>query len=210
MIRVFLADDHAVVREGLKRILAENADIEVVGETGTGNGLAEACLEADPDVILLDITMPGPGFLELLKELKAAGRAWRVLVLSVHSEDFFALRAFRAGASGYLTKDHSPEELPRAIRRIHEGGRYLTPDLAEKLVFDLYATSEELPHQTLSDREFQVLLRLAVGRSAKSIAHELGVSPKTVSTYRARLLEKLGLRSDAELVRYALEHGLVT
>ena len=209
MIRLLIADDHPIVREGLKRIIAECPDIELVGEAVDGDEAISMCANHAVDVLLLDVTMPGPGFLETMRCLKKEHPRVRVLVLSVHSEDQYAVRAFKLGASGYLTKDHSPTELAGAIRRAYRGGKYVTESLAERLAFELESDREMLPHATLSDREYQVLCMLGSGTSVKETAAELGLSPKTVSTYRTRVLAKMKLKTNAELIRYALRHGLV-
>jgi DNA-binding NarL/FixJ family response regulator len=208
MIRLLVADDHPVVREGLKRIVSEQMDIEVVGEATTGYEVLEKIKNPEVQVLLLDISMPGPGFLETLSRVKVERPDIPVLVLSVHPEDQYALRALRAGAAGYLTKDHSPEELSSAIRKVSSGGRYVTSSLAEKLAFELKEPEKPL-HEALSDREYQFLCKLSSGKSLKEIAAELALSPKTVSTYRARVLEKLKLKTSAELIRYGIEHDLV-
>jgi len=209
MIRLFIADDHPVVREGLKRIVAEQGDFQLEGEATSGHELLARIGDAPVDVLLLDVSMPGPGFLETLRRVREARDDVAVLVLSVHPEDQYALRALRAGASGYLTKDQTPTELANAIRRVHGGGQYVSAALAEQLAAEMAQGSARPSHESLSDREFQVLRALARGESVKRIAHELKLSPKTVSTYRTRLLAKLGLDSNAELVRYAVRHGLV-
>ena len=208
MIRLLIADDHPVVREGLKRLAAECPDMQVVGEAEDGDGVA-ALLDTQADVLLLDLSMPGPGFLETLQRVQKQRPGLRVLVLSVHPEDQFAVRALRAGAAGYLTKDHSPQELLGAIRRVYSGGRYVSPALADKLVFALGSGAERPPHAALSDREYHVLCMAAMGKTVKEIAAELSLSPKTVSTYRRRILEKLRLSTHAEAVRYAIREGLV-
>ncbi len=208
MIRVLIADDHPVVREGLKRIVADCSDMQVVGEADNGDAVVAQSRSAGADVLLLDISMPGPGFVETMRRLRKAPGGPRVLVLSVHPEDQFAVRAIRMGAVGYLTKDRSPEELAQAIRRVYGGGRYITASLAESLVFQL-VTQAEPPHAALSEREFQVLCKLGSGKSVRDVAGELGLSPKTVSTHRARIAKKLGLTKIVELVRYAIEHNLI-
>lgn len=208
MIQLMIADDHPVVREGLKRIVAEQDDMTVVAEATSGDEVLEKIRDQQVQLLLLDIAMPGPGFLETLKRVKAVRADMPVLVLSVHPEEQYARRALKAGASGYLTKDHSPEELAGAIRKVAGGGRYISSSLAEKLAFDLEGKDEPL-HRSLSDREFQFLVKLASGSSLKEIAEELTISPKTVSTYRARVLEKMNFRTNAELIRYALDHDLV-
>lgn len=209
MIRLFVADDHVLVREGLKRLVEDCEDVAVVGESEEGDRLLEPGVLAETDVLLLDISMPGPGFLELMRRLGEQWPGVHVLVLSMHAEDEYALRALRAGAAGYLSKDRTSEELTEAIRRVYRGGRYVTNSLAERLAGMLSPGTEELPHEKLSDREFQVFCMLALGRSVNDIAAELGLSPKTVGTYRSRILGKTSLRSNAEVIRYALKHRLV-
>ena len=210
MIRLLIADDHPIVREGLKRIIAECPDMELVGEAMDGDqALEQTAAAAGVDVLLLDVSMPGPGFLETMRRLRKEHPDVRVLVLSVHSEDQYAVRALRLGASGYGTKDHSPDELAGAIRRAFRGGKYVTDSLAERLAFELETDRDMLPHALLSDREYQVLCKLGSGTSVKETAVELGLSPKTVSTYRTRVLAKMNLKTNAELIRYVLRHGLV-
>ncbi len=209
MIRLLIADDHPVVRQGLRRIVDDCPDMTVIGELQDGDQVLAILQTSDADVLLLDISMPGLGFLELMKRIRRAWPRLKVLVLSVHPEDQYAVRALRAGAVGYLTKSHSPEELAEAIRHIYRGGRYVTPTLAEKLAFELHPEADRAAHESLSDREYQVLCLVGAGRSLKEIAAELAVSPKTVSTYRARILKKTQLGSTAGLIRYAVEHKLV-
>ena len=209
MIRLLIADDHPIVREGLKRILAESPDIQLAGEAVDGNEVLSLCENDDIDVLLLDISMPGPGFLEILQRLEAKHPLIRILVLSMHPEDHYAIRAIKAGAAGYLTKDHSPEELAKAVRRVYRGFRYITPTLAEDLATLLKADGATQLHEKLSNREYQVFHMIGSGRDTKTIAAQLSLSPKTVSTYRSRILDKMELRSNAEIIRYAIEHGLV-
>jgi DNA-binding NarL/FixJ family response regulator len=203
-----ICDDHPVVREGLKRILADHADLRIVAEAGSGEEAVEKCVSPQVQVLLLDISMPGPGFLETLRRIREARPSLPVLVLTIHPEKQYALRALRAGADGYMTKDQSPRELARAIRHVFEGEKFVTGALASQLVRALTRKGGEAPHEGLSDREFQVMNHLCAGLSTKEIAATLGLSPKTVSTYRSRLLMKLGLSSNAELIRYAIDHGL--
>ncbi|MCI0400301.1 MAG: response regulator transcription factor [Gammaproteobacteria bacterium] len=209
MIRLLIADDHPIVREGLKRIVAECRDMRVVGEAVNGDEALTKSKSAGADVLLLDVSMPGPGFLDVMRLLRAESPGLRVLVLSVHPEDHYAVRALRAGAAGYLTKDHSPEELANAIRRVHAGGKYVTASLAEQLASELGPDAEKPPHETLSDREHQVFCMLGSGKSVNEIATELTLSPKTVSTYRTRILQKMKLRNNTELIRYAVQNALV-
>lgn len=208
MIRLLIADDHPVVREGVRRIVEECPDITVVGEVADGDELLAKLDTTKADVLLLDIAMPGPGFLNTMQRLRTERAASRVLVLSMHSEEQYALRALRAGASGYLTKGHSPKDLTEAIRRINRGGKYITPALAEKLVFELDGAADRAPHESLSDREYQVLCMLGSGKSIKQIGAVMDLSPKTISTYRTRILEKMKRKTTADLIRYAVEHHL--
>jgi two-component system invasion response regulator UvrY len=209
MIKLLIVDDHPVVRQGLKQILAEASDI-VVGDSAT-NG-AEAISKCDDqqwDAVLLDLSMPGSDGLEVLKQVRQNHPFLPVLVLSMHPEDQFALRAIRAGASGYLTKDSAPDQLVTAIRRVVDGGRYLSPWLSDRLAREVAAGSPAIPHEQLSDREYQVMLRIASGKSTKQIAEELSLSAKTVSTYRTRLSQKIGLSTDAELTAYVFRNRLL-
>jgi two-component system invasion response regulator UvrY len=210
MIRLLIADDHPVVREGLRRIVAEQPWMTVVGEATSGEEVLVRARSTKADVLLLDVSMPGRGFLEILREIRIEQPQLRVLVLSMHPEEQYAVRALRAGADGYLTKNHSPEQLVEAIRKVVRGGKYVSASLAERLAQDLALGSGGGPHhEALSNREYEVLCLLGSGRSVKETAGELGVSPKTVSTYRARVLEKMQLASNADLVRYAAQHDLI-
>jgi two-component system, NarL family, invasion response regulator UvrY len=209
VIRLFIADDHPVVRAGLRGIVEGEPDFEVVGEARDGGDMLARIGRTPAEVLLLDVSMPGPGFLEVLRSLRQDHPRVAVLVLSVHPEDQYAVRALRAGAAGYLTKDHSPEELVAAIRKVHRGGKYVSPALAERLAVGLEIGAADAPHEQLSDREYDVLCLLGSGRTVKEIAGRLALSPKTVSTYRARVLEKMKLASNADLVRYAAQHGLI-
>lgn len=209
MIKVLIADDHAVVRQGLKRILQDTHGMVVAGEAVNGQEVLKK-VRAEPwDVVILDISMPGHSGLDILKELEHERPKLPVLVLSMHSEDQFAMRVLRAGASGYLTKDSAPDELVKAVRKVARGGKYVSPLLAEKLAYEIGPDSNKLPHETLSDREFQVLRMIATGKAVGEIATELSLSPKTISTYRARLLQKMNLTSNAELIHYAIQNHLI-
>lgn len=210
MIRVAIADDHPIVRQGLRRIATEGGRIAVIGEAASAAELFRLVASAPVDVILLDVSMPGSTFVETVRELREKFPSARVLVLSVHPEDQWAMRALRAGASGYLTKDHSPEQLVDAIHRVARGGRFVSPTLAEKLAGLVDLGTTRAIHEQLSDREFEVLRCLGRGMSVKEVASMLNLSAKTVSTYRRRLLEKMGLTSNADLVRYVVEQGLTT
>jgi Response regulator containing a CheY-like receiver domain and an HTH DNA-binding domain len=209
VIRIAIADDHPIVREGLRRIATEGAEISVTGEAATAAALFKLLDTVPVDVVLLDVSMPGSAFVETLRALREGYPTVRVMVLSVHPEDQWALRALRAGAAGYLTKDHSPEQLVEAIRRVARGGRYVSAALAEKLAASIDNSLAHAPHERLSDREFEVLRSLGSGMAVKDVATQLAVSAKTVSTYRARLLEKMGLSSNADLVKYVIERGLL-
>ena len=209
MTKVFIADDHPVVREGVRRILQGAVEVEIVGEAGRGDETIEAVRRLKPDVVVLDIAMPGPDFLEVLSGVRAAHAGTKVLILSAQPEEEFAVRALRGGATGYLTKGYAPPELVEAVRRVAQGRRYVTDTLAEQLALGLVSDGEKPPHEKLSNREFEVLRLLAGGQSLKQIAALLSVNPKTVSTFRARVLEKLALKTNAELIRYALQHKLI-
>ena len=209
MIKVVVVDDHAVVREGLKRIITENVGMTVTGEAADGHE-AMLVIKSEPcDVVLLDITMPNKNGLDVLKELHAESPRLPVLVLSMHGEDQYAIRVLRAGAAGYLTKDSAPAKLVQAIRKVVRGGKYVSPTLAERLVYDLGPGSDKAPHEILSDREYQVLCMISSGKTVTQIAEELALSVKTISTYRVRILEKLKMKNNAEITRYAIKEGLV-
>lgn len=205
-IGVFIADDHPIVREGLRRILEDREDVRVVGEAATAEEVFDRLDASAADVILLDLSMPGPGFLEMMRWLRE--RPVRVLVVSLSLEEQFGVRALKAGAAGYLTKEESPDELVEAVRRVHSGRRYLAAQLAERLASDV-ASGEGEPHEELSEREFQVMQLLGSGMTIGGISERLSLSPKTVSTYRTRILRKLDLRTTADIVRYAVENDLV-
>jgi DNA-binding NarL/FixJ family response regulator len=209
MIRLVVADDHPVVREGLKHVIERHRDIQVVGEAEDAAGVFDACTSREVDVLLLDVSMPGPGVIETIHQVKAGRRPPRILVLSVHPERHYAKRVMKAGADGYLTKAHSPSALADAIRLVHSGRKYVTSSLAEELALDLVRGRDLASHEGLSDREFEVLLRIGAGMATSEIAEELGVSAKTVRTYRARILEKTNLKSTAEIILYAVQLGLV-
>jgi two-component system, NarL family, invasion response regulator UvrY len=210
MMRVLIVDDHAILRCGLRALLSDAFHKAAFGEASNAEQALGLLRKNEWDVALLDITLPGKSGLDLLKELKAARPKLPVLVLSVHPEDQFAVRVLRAGAEGYMTKESAPEELVRAIRRILAGGRYVSSTLAEKLAASVRKDSTCTPHETLSDREYEVMCRIASGRTVTEIAGELSLSVKTISTYRARLLEKLGVKNSAEITRYAIRSGLVS
>jgi two-component system invasion response regulator UvrY len=207
MIRVVLADDHSLVREGVRHLLSATPDVRVVGEASDGDALLELLGTTPCDVALVDISMPGPGFQEVLRRIVVRHASVRTVVVSMQAEEQYALRAFRAGAMGYVGKDRTSEELVEAICRVHAGRRYVSPRLAEQLV--AAETGGGGADRGLSEREFEVLRHLAGGKSPKEIGALLAVSPKTVSTYRARIVEKLGLETTPALVRFALDNGLL-
>jgi two-component system, NarL family, invasion response regulator UvrY len=208
MIRVLLADDHALVREGLRRILSEMRDVDVVAEAANGPDALTQARATRPHVVLLDVSMPGRGGIETLQELKRLRPPPRVLILSMHPEDQLGPRFFQAGADGYMTKESAPAELIAAVRKVHGGGKYVSAALAERLALGMGRDFTRPPHEGLSHREFQVLCAIGGGATATEIAKQLHLSVKTVSTYRARLLEKMGARNNAELMRYAVGHAL--
>jgi DNA-binding NarL/FixJ family response regulator len=210
MIRVLIADDHTVVRQGLKQILSDDPQLSVVGEAADGNEVLTALETLSVDALVLDITMPGRNGLDVLKEVKRKRPALPVLVLSMHPEDQFAIRILRAGAAGYITKESAPEELVGALRKVCSGGKYVSPQLAEKLAVFIGDETTRPPHEKLSDREFEVLRMLALGKTVTEVAEELLLSVKTVSTYRSRVLEKMKMTSNADLTRYALQNELIT
>jgi two-component system invasion response regulator UvrY len=209
MIKILVADDHTIFREGLKRILAECADVIVADEASNGREVLDKIWKNEYDMVLLDISMPGITGLEALKQLKTDRPRLPVLVLSMHPEEQYAVRALRAGASGYLTKESAPDELITAIRKISQGRKYITSSLAERLAFEVEADSERPPHEILSDREYQVLRMIASGSTIKEIAKELSLSIKTVSTYRTRIMGKMKMKTNAELMHYALKHQIL-
>lgn len=209
MLHVTLCDDHPIFREGLKKILLPYPDIKVDAETGSGAELLDKVKGKRCDVIILDISLQDMNGLDVVKALQASGSKAAILILSMHPEEHYALRALKAGASGYLQKESVPEELVNAIRKVATGGKYVTPSLAERLAYQLEPDTEKPAHELLSDREYQVLCLLAAGKGVKEIAAELVVSPPTVATYRSRILTKLSLATTVDLVRYALRNGLV-
>jgi two-component system, NarL family, invasion response regulator UvrY len=209
MIKILIADDHAIVREGLKQIVAETADIVVADEATSGHEVLEKVWDNEYDVVILDISMPGRGGVDIIKQLKGQKPHLPILVLSMHPEEQYAVRVLKAGAAGYLTKESAPDDLITAIRRVSTGRKYVSSSLAEKLAFDLEHDTEKPFYETLSDREYQVMCMIASGKRAQEIAEELCLSVKTVSTYRSRILEKMKIKNNAELMHYAIKHGLV-
>lgn len=209
MPRILVADDHAVVRKGLIQLLRDADSTISVDEAATGQEALDKALQGNYDMVLMDVSMPGRGGLEALKEIKAAKPRLPVLMLSMHPEEQYAVRALRSGASGYVTKDSAADELSGAVRKVLRGGRYVGAALAERLVLDLGDGSGRPLHESLSDREDQVMRMIASGKTVTVIAGELSLSVKTVSTYRARILEKMRVSNNAEIMRYAVEHGLI-
>ncbi|HWR90141.1 MAG TPA: response regulator transcription factor [Dissulfurispiraceae bacterium] len=209
MIRVLVADDHTIVRKGLKQLISEHPDMEVTGEARNGPEALSEVMEKDYDMVLLDLSMPGRGGIETIKELKALRPKLSILVLTMHPEEEYAIRALKAGASGYLTKESAPEELITAMRKVAAGSRYISMKLAEELAFAFGGDIEKAPHELLSDREFQIMIMIGSGKTVKDIAAELSLSMQTVSTYRARILTKMKMRNNAELTLYAIRHHLV-
>jgi DNA-binding NarL/FixJ family response regulator len=209
MIRVLIADDHAIVREGLKQIVADTPDIIVAGEAKDGHEALDMISKNNYDVVLLDISMPGISGLDVLKQLRSQKPQLRILMLSIYPEEQYAVRTLKAGASGYLTKESAPDELVAAIRKVSQGGNYVSHSLGEKLVANLRRDDSKQPHEALSDREFQVMRMIASGKKGKEIAEELLLSVKTVSTYRRRVLDKLGIKNNSALIRYAMQNHLL-
>lgn len=210
MTRVLIADDHALVRDGLRHILEGASGFEVVGEANDSSSTVALIRERAADVLVLDLSMPGRNGVELIKQIKEEKPTLRILVLTMHAEQQYAVRAFKAGASGYLTKESASAELVAAVTKVAAGGVYVSLAMAERFAQSLNEPTDLLPHQRLSDREFDVLKRIATGQTITEIAAELCVSAKTVSTYKTRILEKMQMPHDAALVRYAMRHKLVS
>lgn len=210
MIRVLIADDHEIVRAGLRQFLSDELDIEVAGEAGSGDEVMEGLQTSDAfDVVVLDISMPDRNGIDTLKLIRQRHPDLPVLILSTFPEDQYAINLIRAGASGYLTKESAPEELVKAIRTVSQGRRYVSPAVADLLIGGLEKPTNQPLHQNLSKREFQIFCKLSRGQSVSVIADELFLSVKTVSTYRTRILEKMGMKSNADLTYYAIKNGLV-
>ena len=209
MIRIVLADDHTIVREGLKQILSAAPDLFVAGEAQNGHEVLQRVRELDFDLLLLDMSMPGKSGTELIKQVKSEKPKLRILVLSMHEEEQYAVRAIKAGASGYLTKESASAQLVSAIRKVAAGGAFISSAVAEQLALGAMPGAEGPPHSTLSDREFQVLKMLVSGKTVSEIAESLNLSVKTVSTHKTRLMQKMNISSQADLIRYALTHRLL-
>ena len=209
MIRILIADDHEIVRKGLVQVVAETPDMEVCAEAGSAQETLSLLREHDCSVVVLDISMPGRSGLDTLKDIKDQHPHLPVLILSTHSEDEYAVRVLRAGAAGYLTKRSAPKELIAAIRKVYAGGKYISEFVAEKLVTNLETSAGQAPHESLSDREHHVMCMIAIGKTLKQIADELSLSEKTISTYRTRIMDKMNMKKNTELVRYVMQHGLL-
>ncbi|MDD3517772.1 MAG: response regulator transcription factor [Chromatiales bacterium] len=208
-MKILLVDDHAIFRQGLKQILETAIDVCETGEAGNAADAMRLVRNEDWDLAILDISLPDRNGIELLKLIKTERPRLPVLMLSMYAEDQYAVRALRGGAGGYLTKESAPEELAAAVRKLVAGGRYITASLAERLAMAIDDHGDRPLHELLSDREYQVLLRIASGKTASEIAVEMSISVKTVSTYRSRILEKMGMKHNAELTHYAVRNGLV-
>ena len=209
MTKILIVDDHAIVRDGLRLIIGDVPDMEAAGEARNGNEVLEKVRRDCYDLVLLDISLPGMDGLEVLKILKREKPDLPVLILSMHPEEQYAVRAFKAGASGYLTKEGASKELIAAIRKVSRGEKYVTPSLAQKLALYLDTVSEKPLHEKLSDREYQVMLLLVSGKQTREIAEELALSIKTIGTYKTRILEKMRMKNTTELTLYAIKNGLV-
>ena len=209
MIKVLMVDDHIMVREGIKRIIDDTNDIDIVAEAASGEEALKVLNNIGVDIVLLDISMPGKNGIQTLKEIKKHNPTMKVLMLSMHAEEQYAMRAIKAGASGYLTKDSASDKLVTAIRKIEQGRKHISPEVAELLVTDIYHNEEKDLHSLLSDREFEILKCIIKGDSLKKIASNLSISDKTVSTYRSRLLKKLNLTNTADLIKYGINQNLL-
>jgi len=208
MIEIILVDDHAIVREGIRRIIDDTSGITICSEASTGEEALELIKTEKYDLVILDISMPGKNGLQTLKEIKKYNEKLPVLMLSMHAEEQYAMRAIKAGASGYLTKESASDQLVSAIRKIHDGRKYISAGVAELLVTDIYHDDEKHPHEYLSDREFEIFKLIIRGNSAKIIAANLSISDKTVSTYRSRIMKKMDMHSTADLIHYAIENNI--
>jgi DNA-binding NarL/FixJ family response regulator len=209
MIKIMIADDHTIVREGLKQILAETRDLEVAGEASSGQEAIRKVKANRYDLLLLDISLPGMSGLDVLKQIKCLKPSLPILILSMYPEEQYAIRTLRAGASGYLTKESASLELIEAIRRVASGRKYITTSLAEKIAVDWETARDALPHEDLSDREYQILCLIASGKTVKEVSNALALSVKTVSTHRSRILNKMNMKNNAQLTHYAIKHNLV-
>lgn len=207
-IKVLVADDHAILRHGLKQILSETPDMLVVAEAENGHEVLKKIRQTDLDVVVMDISMPEKTGWDVLVQLKSEGSKLPVIILSVAPEDNYAIAMLKAGAAGYMTKSSAPEQLVEAIRKVAHGGRFISPHLAERLVFDLESDNKEVTHKALSPREFQIMVMIASGKTVSEIAEELSLSVQTISTHRSRILDKLKMTSNAQLTHYAIKNNL--
>lgn len=209
IIKIIIADDHTFLREGIKKTIHDEIDMKIIGEASNAADAVNLIKNSDADIAIVDISMPGKSGLDVLKDLKALKKKFRVLILSMHPEDRFAIRALKAGAVGYLTKESAPDELVKAIRTVLTGRKYVSKALAEKLADILSDDMDKLPHENLSDREYEVFIKIASGKKTSQIADQLSISVHTVNTYRARILEKLSMNSNVELTQYAMHNNLI-
>ncbi len=209
MVKILIADDHKIFRKGLRQTIDDNPGMSVVDEAANGYEVLSNVAKKHYDVIILDISMPGPNTFDIIKQVKSDDPNMAVLVLTMHPEDQYAMRIFKAGASGYLTKEADEEDLIEAIHKVHLGGKYVSPSLAEKLAFALDVDFDKPPHESLSDREYQVMLMIAGGKSISDIANEINLGVSTVSTYRSRILEKTGFKNNAEITHYTIKNRLI-
>ena len=208
MINILIVDDHLIVREGIKRIINDIPDMNIVAEASSGQEAIDFILENSYNLILLDISMPGQNGLQTLKLIKKHNKSIPVLMLSMHSEEQYAMRSIKAGASGYITKETAPNQLVTAIRKINDGRKFISKEVAELLVTELYHDEDKDPHENLSDREFEILKMIALGKTIKTIAKELLISPKTVSTFRSRILKKLDMHNNSDIIHYVIDYKL--
>jgi DNA-binding NarL/FixJ family response regulator len=209
-IKVLIADDHDIVRQGIEKVLSKSNDVVVIGEASNGREVIEQVKKTEIDVLLMDVEMPEKTGWEVLAELKALKPGLPVIILSIFPEEHYGPRFIKAGAAGYLNKSSKPATLLEAIRKVHQGGRYVSPKLADLLIQDLGRTPKDRSHDSLSPREFQIFCQIAAGKKLKDIADELSLSITTVSTHRARILEKMSMKTNAELIHYAVKHGLIS
>ena len=209
MINIIIVDDHLILREGIKRIIDDTLDIKIVAEASSGPEAMNLILTNKYDLVLLDISMPGQNGLQTLKLIKKYNNKIPVLMLSMHSEEQYAMRSIKAGASGYITKDTASSQLVKAIRKINKGRKFISKEVAELLTTDLYHNNEKNPHEYLSDREFEILKLIANGKTTKTISIELSISPKTVSTFRSRILKKLNMKNNSDIIRYVLDYKIM-
>ncbi len=208
-MKIVIVDDHELVREGLKKVLLKESDLKLVGEANSAAELFKVLHENEVDLVILDITLPGRSGLDIIADIKNINPHIRVLILSMHPEERFALRALKSGASGYLSKEAAAKELVNAVKKINSGGRYISSTLAEHLADSIDKEIDKLPHETLSNREFEIFRLIAKGKSVGQIAEELMLSVNTITSYRSRMMEKMNFSTNAEIIRYAIEHNLI-